>query len=154
MLHTLFQAYAASPLSHAIRGSSWAFAIIEMAHLMMLALFGGVLLIGGLGLTGTAFQFPDRTGAWLSLRRTGLWALAGLVLSGLLMIGSNPMKYYFHTAFRAKMVLLAFAVIASAIVERGIRPGAVRPILTNFAVATALLLWFAVAVAGRMIGFF
>ena len=155
MLRTLFKAFAASPLSQAIRASSWAFAVTEMFHLMMLALFGGALLLGAVGLTGLAFKFPDRAGAWRGLRGVAAWTFLGLVLSGFLLVGSNPMKYYFHPAFRVKMLLLAVAVAAWIGLDRRVdRADAPPATLTGAMAATVLTLWLGVALAGRAIGLF
>ena len=155
MLRDLFKAFADTPFSHAIRASSWAFAVTEMVHLMMLALMGGALLIGAVGLTGLAFRFPDRPGAWKALRHLSAWAFLGLTLSGVLLVGSNPMKYYFHPAFRVKMVLLAAALAAWVGLDRVIaRPGTPPAELMGGLPAAVLTLWLGVALAGRAIGLF
>ena len=80
MLHTLFKFYATTPLSVAIRKSSWDFAVIEMLHLAALSLLGGTVLIATLGLSGLAFQFPDKAGAWRGLRAVALWALGAAIV--------------------------------------------------------------------------
>jgi hypothetical protein len=153
MIHALFKLYAATPLSSAIRQSSFDFAAIEMVHLVALALLGGVLLVATLGLCGLGFQFPDRPGAWRGLRITALWALTAAVLSGALLVGVNPMKYYFNDAFRAKMVLLASAIIISVIVDRVVLRGDVRRArLAACGALLGLLLWLGVGLAGRLIG--
>ncbi len=155
MLHALFHAYAGTPVSHAVRDSSWIFAVTEMVHLMMLAVTGGALLIGGIGLTGAAFQFPDRAGAWRGLRGVAWWGLAGLLASGVLLVGVNPLKYYFHPAFRVKMTLLLLAVSAWAALDVLVarKPPAAPGLLAAGAV-TVLVLWLGVAAGGRAIGLF
>lgn len=155
MLRGLFEAYAATPVSHAVRDSSWIFAVTEMVHLTMLALAGGALVIGAVGLTGAAFQFPDRAGAWRGLRPVVLWGLGGLVLSGVLLVGTNPLKYYFHPAFRVKMVLLLLVVGAFAALDRAVvrRPPPTPGVLAIGA-AILLALWLGVAASGRAIGLF
>ena len=155
MLQALFHAYAGTAVSHAVRDSSWIFAVTEMVHLMMLALTGGALLIGGVGLTGAAFQFPDRTGAWRGLRRVALWGLAGLLASGVLLVGVNPLKYYFHPAFRVKMGLLLLALAAWAALDSlAARKTPAAPGLLAMGAVTVLVLWLGVAAGGRAIGLF
>jgi hypothetical protein len=150
MIRAIFRSYAATDLSQAIRHSSWAFAVIEMFHLLALALLGGGLLVAAIGLSGWGFQFPGRSDGWRGLRRFLTWALAATVLSGLLLVGSNPMKYYFNDAFRIKMLILIAGLGVGAATEIFVS----RRWLSFAAVGSfaSVAAWLGVALAGRLIG--
>lgn len=153
MIRKLFELYAATPLSLAIRHSSWAFAVIEVLHLIALAALGGALLVGGLRLIAPAFRFADRTEVWRGLRPVIGWSLAAAIGSGVLLVGSNPLKYYFNDAFRWKMALLASALVVTVATDRLASATANRRALAAGAAAAAdLALWLGVGLAGRLIG--
>jgi hypothetical protein len=81
----------------------------------------------------------------------------GLVLaavSGVLMFVSAPRLYYFNTAFELKMGLLVLAVIVQVVLLRATKsePEA-SPALARTSAVLALLCWFGVGLAGRVIGF-
>ena len=82
-----------------------------------------------------------------------LWiALAALVASGVLLVGSNPMKYYFNAAFRTKIALLAAAARGTAVVIRRTGSAEATPLDARLAAALTLVLWLGVGLAGRLIG--
>ncbi len=150
MIQALFKFYAASALGQAFRHSSWAFAVTEMFHLLALAALGGGLLVAAIGLSGLGLQLPDRFGGWRGLRLFLAWSLGATFVSGVLLVGTNPLKYYFNDAFRVKMALLAtglvLAVMTDALVRRSWpRVAAVAGFLTLGA-------WLAIGLAGRLIG--
>lgn len=149
MIRTLFELYARTPLSLAIRQSSWAFAVIEVFHLIALAALGGALLVAGLRLIGPAFRFAEPDRVWKGLRPVIGWSLLAAIASGVLLVGSNPMKYYFNDAFRVKMALLALALVAIGAIDRRARRARPAP---RVAAALGLLLWLGVGLAGRLIG--
>ena len=55
-LHALFMALAHSPLGHAMQASKWDFALVEMVHLLALAVLGGCVLIVDLRLLGVILK--------------------------------------------------------------------------------------------------
>lgn len=153
MIRKLFELYAATPLSLAIRQSSWAFAVIEVLHLFALAALGGALLIGGLRLIGPAFRFADRAEVWKGVRPVIGWSLAAAIASGVLLVGSNPLKYYFNDAFRWKMALLAAALVVTIGIDRlASRDANQRALVAGAAAVGGLALWLGVGLAGRLIG--
>jgi hypothetical protein len=151
MIHALFSAYAATPLSQFIRHSSWAFAITEMFHLMALSLLGGALLIAVMGVSGIALVFGDRAGAWRGLRRLIVWAFAAAVVTGFLMVGTNPLKYFFNDSFRIKMLLLGLALVLTLATDAILRSR--HATAARIMAPLSLILWLGVALAGRLIGF-
>jgi hypothetical protein len=121
------------------RDSKWGFAVIEMVHLLALAGLGGAVLLGDLGTLGIGLKGRAR-----EFRAIFGWSLAGIVISGALLVAAEPMKCYYHPAFRLKMVLLAVA-LAFTLARRAQGP--------KWAAAVSLTLWLSVGLAGRAIGF-
>lgn len=141
--------------SVAIRRSSWAVMALESAHLIGLALLGGPVLIAALavvrggGLAGIAVKDIVR-----GLRRAVGVGLAVLTISGAAIAVSEPYKYYNNSAFRWKMLLFAVALLMSALVFRSqSRIDQVIPPLLRPGAVLACIVWLAVAVCGRLIGF-
>ncbi len=77
MIEPLYKAYAATALSQAIRKSDWAFAVIEIFHLIALAVLGGAVLITAAALVSRRFAFAGQQSLWRGARTTGLYALGG-----------------------------------------------------------------------------
>ena len=147
----LFQWAAHAPALAAMRDSKWGFAIVEMVHLLALAVLGGTVLVVDLGILGIGFrrQAPSRVARELAPMFVG--SLIAMVLSGTLLVGAEAMKCYYHPAFRVKMVLFALAVLFNFTIHRS----AVRMSSTwsKMAAVASLALWLSVGLAGRAIGF-
>ncbi|MGZ6038921.1 MAG: DUF6644 family protein [Phenylobacterium sp.] len=152
-MELLFHAFAATPLSHAIRASTYGFAIIEMFHLIALAVLGGGLLIVALAALGIGLQKPSWLITLRGLRGLIGWSLAAMVASGVLLVGSNPMKYYFNPAFRVKMALLAALIVALSALIAWASSATPQRLRLRLAATSALALWLGVGLAGRLIGF-
>ena len=152
MIHWFFAAYAGTALSAAVRESRWIFAVFEMVHLTGRALLGGALLIAGAQLAGWSLGAATRAQAWGSLRWVALAGLAGIVGSGVVMVGGNPLKYYYNPAFNVKLwlllVMVLTALVVNALVHRPDVPKAVWRVLG----AALPLLFLSVGLAGRAIG--
>jgi hypothetical protein len=153
VLHWIEQTW----LSDLIRQSAWAVMALEAVHLLGLALLGGAAVITGVaalrggGLRGIAVATFAKELRPFAL--TGLILMAG---SGSLIALSMPLKYYDNPAFRCKMLLLACALVASAILARLCTDRSVRPAgatAQRVLALLALLLWIGVGFSGRLIGF-
>ena len=142
-----------TPLSILIRHSDWAVMGLESVHLLGLALLGGVasaLAIAALrrdGLRGLSVTELARDA--LPLLVAGL---AVMTVSGALIAWSMPHKYSLNTAFRLKMALLVAAIAATAWLRRtATNRGSATA--QRAAALLAFLLWLAVGLSGRWIGF-
>ncbi len=143
-------------LGQFVVGSLWLFPVIESVHLLALAMLGGSILLVDFRLLGLGLK--DRAVAELA-REARPWMIAGLVamvLTGIPLFLSEPIKCYYSTAFWIKMttlpVALAFAFTVRTRVTRAepVRNTARRQKLVG---ALSIALWFTVAAAGRWIGF-
>ncbi len=153
--HHWFEALAQSPLGHYTQTSRWAFAVIEMVHLIALAILGGSVLFLDLRLLGVVLRDESAAAISRDLGRVLLLSLSVMVLSGIGLLSEEAMKCYYSPAFRCKMALLAAAVVFYFTVHRRTAQRAdTRTVsLSQRAVAViSLLLWLGVGVAGRAIG--
>jgi hypothetical protein len=149
-------AIAASALGQAISGSTWAFAVIESAHLLALALIGGAVLMVdlrllGLGLRSQSVQEVARD-AWPWF--VGSWT--AMIVTGLLLFVSEPLKLYYSTPFFWKIVCLLLGTIFAVTIRRRVAladEGRVSPVVMKLVGLISLALWFGVGAGGRWIGF-
>jgi hypothetical protein len=132
-------------LSTSIRESSWAVMALEAVHLIGLTLLGGAAIIIALGAVRRTGLRGLSVATLVAALQPLLWiGLALMAVSGTLIALAMPFKYYGNAAFRWKMVLLLLALAMTV--------GLFRTRQRGFAL-TALLLWFAVGLSGRLVGF-
>ena len=143
-----------------IRDSLFAFPLIESAHVIGLTLVFGTIAIVDLRLLGVAstrrsfHRLASDTLKWT-------WAAFGLTaLTGALMFATNATVYFRNGYFRAKLVLLVLAAINVLVFELTARrtmqrwdQAASAPPIARALAAVSLVIWLAVIVTGRMIGF-
>lgn len=151
-----FQWCEASAVGHAIRTSTWAFAVIESVHLLGLAAIGGAVLLVDLRLLGLGLR---RQPVAQVARDAQPWLVGSLVLmlsTGVALFLSESIKCYYSTPFWVKMTSLLLAIIFTFTVRRKIAmadEGRTRPIWQKVVALVSLALWFSVGASGRWIGF-
>jgi hypothetical protein len=94
--------------------SKWDFALIEMVHLLALALLGGSVLIVDLRLLGIALKGESARLIGRDLSRVLIASLIAMILTGVALLSEEAGKCYYSPAFRWKMALLAAAVLCCA----------------------------------------
>jgi uncharacterized membrane protein SirB2 len=151
-LYHIAQSIEASALGQFIRESTWLFPAIESMHLLALALLGGSVLIVSLSVLGFGLNTAPAE-LYKSARRYMDGAVIVLLISGVLLAISEPVKLYSRQAFWVKMISLAIALIVTygafnPRVKRGDSGRAIR-IVTALNMAA----WLMVAMSGRWIGF-
>ncbi len=143
-------------LGQFVVGSNWLFPVIESVHLLALALLGGAVFVVDFRMLGLGLK--DRGVAELA-NDVRPWMLAGLcvmVLTGVPLFLSEPIKCYYSTAFWVKMTTLPIALVFTLTLRARmaqaapVRGTARRQQLVG---ALSIALWFTVAAAGRWIGF-
>ena len=151
LYHTAEQ-IEASALGQAIRESTWLFPAIESTHLLALALLGGSVLILSLSVLGGGLKTPAAV-LYQSARRYMDTAVILLLISGILLGVSEPVKLYGRDAFWVKMISLGIALLLTYFAFNPlVRRGASGLGIRSVTVAT-LAAWLMVAMAGRWIGF-
>ena len=145
-----------TPVGQAMSRSSWAFAVIESVHLLALAVIGGAVLMLDLRLLGLGLrdQPIDRVA-----REAHPWLVSSLLVmlvTGVLLFSSEPIKCYQSTAFWVKMSSLLLAMIFAFTVRTKVAlagEGRVKPVWLKVVAVVSLTLWFGVGAGGRWIGF-
>lgn len=143
--------------SIAIRESILFYPLVETSHVLTLCLFLGMIAMLDLRLLGLAWR---RVPASQVAERLLPWARAGFVLmviSGVLLFYSGPVRASQNIFFQVKMVMLVLAGLNAFVFHRGIYrkvaawdEDAVTPVRAKVAGCLSLLLWSGVVVAGRM----
>ena len=128
--------------------STYAFAIVEMIHLLALTVLGGIILIVDLRIFGLGVKSHTAATLAQQLKPLLLGSLAVSGMSGVLLLSEEPIKCYYNPAFRAKMLCLAVAVAFYFFIQQRISGGSAK-----WAGAVSLFLWFCVGLAGRAVGF-
>jgi hypothetical protein len=143
-----------------IRDSLLLFPLLEAVHVIGLALVFGTIAIIDLRLLGVASSGRSFNRMASDIMPWTWAAFAVTALTGALMFITNATVYFQNAYFRAKMLLLlgaavnvlVFELTARRTIRQWDRAPAAPPV--GKAVATAsLVIWVAVIVAGRMIGF-
>jgi hypothetical protein len=152
--HHWFETLAQSSIGHFTQTSRWAFAVIEMMHLLALAALGGSVLLLDLRLLGLTLKGESAAILSRDLGRILLISLLLMILSGIGLLSEEALKCYYSPAFRWKMALLATAVAFYFTVHRrtALRASGVVNLTQRVVAIVSLLLWLGVGIAGRAIG--
>lgn len=160
MLRELAGWLSATPLSRILQDVLWVVPASQSVHLIALAVvFSAALMINlrllGLGAGGRSVsQLVDTLVPWM-------WrGLGALLLTGAIQTIAEPLRQFVAPLFWAKMLMIVVVVLATVVFARAVRSNAprwdaaaTRPAAAPlFAVATTLL-WLAIIVCGRFIGY-
>ncbi len=138
-----------------MQASKWDFALVEMVHLLALAILGGSVLIVDLRLLGVILKGESTCLIGRDLSRMLLGSLSVMIVSGIALLSEEAGKCYYSPAFRWKMALLAAVVTFYFTLHRRalLHTGAGTPNLwSRIAAIISLTLWLGVGIAGRAIG--
>ena len=150
----------ASSLAAWIRGSLYAFPLIESFHVIGLTMVFGTIAIMDLRLLGLASTQRPFTRVKSDTLKWTLAAFALTVTTGFLMFITNAPVYFENPHFRLKMASIALAGVNMVVFElttgRAVRhwdSDRSAPSAGKLAGALSLLLWIGVIFFGRWIGF-
>lgn len=152
---SLFEWMQGSWLGETVHTSRWLFPLLESAHLLALSLLGGSLLLVDLRMLGVLL--PDQPIATLA-RGVRPWltrSLAAMALTGVPLLFSEAVKCYRIPAFWVKVVALplALAYLYGVREPTACDERTVTGARSRLVAVASIALWFAVAAAGRWIGF-
>lgn len=151
LYHTA-QNIEASVLGQTIRESTWLFPAIESTHLLALALLGGSILIMSVSILGWGLATPVAE-LYKSAHRYLNGAVIALLITGVLLAISEPVKLYGRQAFWVKMISLAIALLVTYCVFNPLVRRGASGISIRSATLLTMAAWLMVAMAGRWIGF-
>ncbi|MFO1401577.1 MAG: DUF6644 family protein [Steroidobacteraceae bacterium] len=151
---------AATPLSHTLQEVTWIVPASQSLHIMALAVvFSSALMINlrllGLGAGGRSVsQLAGTLVPWM-------WrGLAALALTGALQTIAEPVRQFVAPLFWTKMALIVLVAAATATFSGAVRRNATlwdapatRPRAARWFALGSTLLWFAIIVCGRFIGY-
>lgn len=158
-LSAFFDVMQNSAVSEWLRTSLKAVAIVNAFHVISIAIVFGTILIVDLRLLGFQAQRSVMRLHHDLVRWT--WMAFGIAaVTGVLLLMVNAVTYYRNTAFWLKMGAIVLAGINMLVFEyvtaksmpswdKGVTP----PAAARTAAALSLILWLAVIVFGRWIGF-
>ncbi len=155
----VFDPIAQSALAVLVRESIWAYPLLEILHVIGLALVFGPILLFDLRILGW-----NKDLAVSRLHMALLpWVWAGFTLnaaSGILLFVSDAAEFAANTALRYKMALLVLAGLNALYFQARIAPGVFTwdretnaPGSARISAAASIALWLAIITAGRMIAY-
>jgi hypothetical protein len=154
MLLSWAQAVDGSSFIRTMREIAIIGAMVNVFHLLALAVFAGAVLVVDLRFMGTGLtrepleEVADQARPWLI---GGFWAL---VVTGIMQLALQPVKEYYSEMFNFKMKVMVVAIIFTFIVRpRLARIDEARLRIWGKLVGLAsLALWAGVAIPARLIG--
>jgi hypothetical protein len=144
-----------------LRDAPYPYPVLLIIHVITIALFGGMVVMGNLRVLGIAMksvlvsQLIDQFRAWK------WFAFAILLITGTLLAMSDPLEYYGNIMFWISLGLLVAAGVNGAIFRYGIYQtvatwddAVVTPVSARRWAGISLFLWILLIFAGRAIAFF
>ncbi|MGN2391672.1 DUF6644 family protein [Pelomicrobium sp. G1] len=149
----------ALPIARAMRESLWLYPIVEVVHLLGLAVLVGGVVLFDLRVLGVSKRLPVGALACHLLP----WSLAALLLivpSGLLMFSAHASEFIANRVFLLKMSLLMAAGINALMFHLGpFRQAAAwdtdvpAPGLARLHAGASILIWIAIVACGRLLAY-
>lgn len=149
-----------TPWSIALLESLYVWPLIESAHVLSLALFVGTTVMMDLRLLGITFRSvpaAEFTARLLPWTRIGF---AVMLVTGLLLFYSSPVRYYHNLFFRVKVIALIIAGINVWLFHTRIHrkvgewsERATPPRAARVAATVSLFAWATVIVTGRLVAY-
>jgi hypothetical protein len=138
-----------------VDNSGYFVAMVNVTHLLALAIFVGAVLVLDLRLIGSGMS--KQPVARVS-KNAQPWLIGGflaLAITGILQIVATPMKVYYSANFWTKVDLLVVAVLFTFIVRRRVAQmddARLGPVWGKVVGLVSIVLWMTIAVEGRLIG--
>jgi uncharacterized membrane protein SirB2 len=158
-MEQLIHSISSTNLSQAIQNYDWAIPTIQSIHILAVCVVlssVGMIVLRLMGWAGTRTSVADTAGRYVPW----LWgALVVLACTGLLLVIGEPRRELTNIMFQIKMLLVLCAIVLIATFQISTRR---HPEFWNLEPETgrikmmavgALLLFFAIAVAGRWIAY-
>ena len=156
MLLPLFQWLEDSGIGTAIRDSLWLFPVVEVFHLVGLAVIGGAILVVDFRLLGLGLRSHPVARLARDMQPWVVGSLVLMIVSGFPLFLSEAIKCYYSFAFWTKMTALLLAVLFTFTIRRAVAfapDGRFSPASYKAVAITSIALWSTVGWGGRWIGF-
>jgi hypothetical protein len=144
--------------SEALLGSLNFWSLLEGTHLIALMLFAGTILVVDLRLLGVTFRKTKVSVISDAILPLTVFSFAFVVITGMGLLFAKPLFYYHNIWFRAKMIILALALLNILIFHGRVQAtqdswdsDEKPPRAARMAAAGSLLAWLLVITCGRFI---
>jgi len=151
---------ADTPFSTGIRESTNLYPVIESIHVLSLCIFVGLLLLWDLRLLGITLRRVAVSEVWARLIPWITLGAALMVVSGLLLFASDPVRFFGNIFFRVKAFGLFLALLNAIAFHLGIEKrlvdwdtSSITPRAAKFAGAISIGLWAIIVVTGRLVAY-
>jgi uncharacterized membrane protein SirB2 len=154
------KAIDATSLSTALKTVSWIVPLVQCIHILMVGVVFISILMISLRVLGCVRNDEPLTRIW-SRFAPFLWnGIVVMVITGVLLVITEPVREFMALSFRLKMLLLAIGVVSAAAFGRRVRAevaaaGAEPPVSAGIRMASfvTLVLWIAIIILGRTIAY-
>ena len=156
-LLAIFTWFDKSWLGELIRDSTWAFAAIEVVHLLGLTVLLGTITVVNLRLAGLGLRQQTASDVAHDAMPWTYFGMAVTMLSGFMLFVSEALKCYASTPFYWKMSLLVVSLSLTLGIQRRMANGSapeLSPASGKMLASVTVALWFSVGLAGRAIAFY
>jgi uncharacterized membrane protein len=150
-----------TPLSASLRDAPYPYPVLLTIHVLSIALFGGMVVMGNLRVLGLAMR-GERVSELMDQFRPWKWTGFGiLVITGAFLTLSDPVEYYGNIMYWISLALLALVGVNSWVFRSGVYrrvadwdEAEVAPAEARRWAGVSLALWILLVFAGRAIAFF
>ena len=152
----IFEWLDASILADMSKAYGGVFAMVQVVHLVALAMLGGAVLVSDLSLLGILLTDVSSESVVNNMDRWFSRALIVIAVSGVFMSSAVAIKLYYNEMFWAKMIGLSFGAAFVYFVRRPLlrHPHQTINVWSIRLIAvSSMIIWFTVAASGRWIGF-
>jgi hypothetical protein len=156
-MEQIFIDIASWPISRSINESSWIFPLVQAFHLVALGFLVGALLMVDLRLLGRGFSQQPIARVARDARPWLIWSIVGMAVTGIPQFMSLATKEFESPYFRWKMLFLLLALLHTFTVRQRVvyaPEGRFGGGVAKMVALVSIALWTAVAINGRLIGFF
>ncbi len=136
-----------------LNSNEWAFPLTEYFHITAFALSIGTIALVDLRLLGIGMRHQS---AGHLTKDTSIWTLAGfmiVIFSGLLIVSSDPIHYFYNEAFRFKIAALVLGIVYNYTIHRKVALSDPSPAVGALVGGFSLVLWIAVVFSGLYMAF-
>ena len=141
------------PSTNPLNNNEWSFPFFECIHIAMFTMSVGTIVLIDFRLLGLAL--PKQSPAEL-LKATWAWTLVGLVvviMTGMIIFTTDPVRYYYNPAFRFKCITLLGAILYNYTIHRKTILSNAGPLVNSLVGGVSLLLWISIVFAGIFYSF-
>jgi hypothetical protein len=159
MLLTFTQWLQATGFFTYLRGSSYTYPVVLALHMVVLAFFGGLILMTDLRILGVGlknYSVSEIVGKTRTAKKHGLILM---LILGFLLFGCKAEEYYYNAFFKMKLALLFLVLINWLIFHGSVydKPAELdqtpTPGKAKLAAGLSLFLWVSILCCGRGIGY-